>query len=61
MVAAKRKLSPELQRVLAADPDEGERDSLANIAKATMEALETIANGQPGIAARSAAARLGKR
>jgi hypothetical protein len=57
-VAMKRKLTAALQWLLAADPDEGVRERLANNAKATREALKTIAEGVSGPAAETAARRL---
>jgi hypothetical protein len=58
MVASKRKLPEELQILLAGDPDGGVRDRLANNAKATIAALQKIAEGATGIAAKNAARRL---
>jgi hypothetical protein len=60
MVASKRKLTPQLQVLLASDPDDGVRGRLANNAKVTREALEQIAQGEPGPAARTAAEKLGR-
>jgi hypothetical protein len=59
MVASKRKLTPELQILLAGDQDEAVRDRIANHPKVTREALERIAQGEPGPAARTAARKLG--
>jgi hypothetical protein len=58
VVAAKRKLTPGIQLILACDPEERVREILANNPRATKEALERIAGGERGVAARAAAARL---
>jgi hypothetical protein len=59
MVASKRKLTPQLQLVLAADLDDGVRARLAHNAKATLDALQRIADGEPGVATRVAMRKLG--
>jgi hypothetical protein len=61
MVAAKRKLTPELQILLAGDPDDRVRDRLAHNASATREVLERIAHGERGPASRTATERLAQR
>ena len=61
MVAMKRRLTTALQLLLAADPDEGVRERLANNAKAIRAALKKIAEGVPGPAAETATRRLERR